>query len=56
MARGAPDAGRASLDERVDWHLAHAENCGCRAMPQSIVDALKRRRIEPRRVWARPDS
>jgi hypothetical protein len=38
---------RASLDERIAWHLEHAENCGCREMPKGIRDELKRRSIEP---------
>ena len=35
---------RATLDERVTWHLAHRKACGCRTeLPASIVAALKRR-------------
>jgi hypothetical protein len=31
----------ASLDERIDWHKRHAENCGCRPMPASIRARLE---------------
>jgi hypothetical protein len=33
--------------QRVEWHLAHAEICGCRPVPPSLaadVAALKKRR------------
>jgi hypothetical protein len=30
-----------SLVQRVNWHIAHAKNCGCRPMPASILSALK---------------
>lgn len=36
-----------SLDERVDWHLAHAAACGCRGLPASILAELARRGIAP---------
>lgn len=32
-----------SLDERIAWHLAHAENCGCREIPSKIREELERR-------------
>ena len=35
---------RAALGERVAWHLAHAENCGCREMPGNIKEVLERDR------------
>lgn len=38
---------RATLDQRIAWHLAHAEACGCREMPAGIVAELERRGIEP---------
>lgn len=27
----------ASLGERIDWHRRHAESCGCRPVPPSIL-------------------
>ncbi|WP_395813600.1 hypothetical protein [Devosia sp.] len=35
--------GTAKLEERLDWHLAHAANCGCREMPESIRKELEAR-------------
>ena len=34
---------RATLDQRVAWHAAHAKACGCRPMPATVVTELKRR-------------
>jgi hypothetical protein len=39
---------RATLDQRVEWHLAHLAACGCRTdLPESIRSELKRRGIKP---------
>jgi hypothetical protein len=36
-----------TLDQRVDWHLAHLKACGCRAsLPPTIVAELKRRGLK----------
>lgn len=35
---------RATLDQRVKWHIAHAKVCGCRAIPKSVLAELKRLR------------
>jgi hypothetical protein len=29
-----------TLDQRLDWHVAHAKVCGCREMPDSIRAAI----------------
>jgi len=42
---------RASLDQRIRWHLAHARACGCRPIPRSIAQALRARgQAVPRRL------
>ena len=38
---------KAKLDERVAWHIEHAELCGCRDMPESIKAELAKRGITP---------
>lgn len=42
----------ASLQQRIDWHLKHADACGCREIPDSIKQALAERGIPlpPRRT------
>jgi hypothetical protein len=34
-----------TLAQRVSWHTVHAEQCGCRPMPKTVVDALRARSI-----------
>ncbi len=36
-----------TLDERLDWHVAHDKQCGCRKMPASIVAELALRTADP---------
>ncbi len=33
----------ATLDQRVAWHREHSKVCGCREMPESIKQLLKRK-------------
>ncbi|MCQ6958706.1 hypothetical protein NPE20_12090 [Mucilaginibacter sp. JC4] len=33
----------ATLEQRISWHLAHQENCGCRPMPQKLQMELNKR-------------
>jgi hypothetical protein len=37
----------ATLDQRIDWHVAHAAACGCRAMPPTVAAALAERGRTP---------
>jgi hypothetical protein len=30
----------ATLEVRAAWHVEHAEQCGCRAIPRSVADYL----------------
>jgi hypothetical protein len=32
-----------TLDQRVDWHLAHSNNCTCRALGGAILEEIKKR-------------
>jgi hypothetical protein len=34
-----------SMEERIEWHIGHSEDCGCRPMPSSIAAEVKKRRI-----------
>jgi hypothetical protein len=34
---------RATLDQRVRWHLKHQRNCGCREMPESVKKEIRKR-------------
>lgn len=37
----------ASLDARVEWHERHAVACGCRPIPQHVLEEIRRRRARP---------
>jgi hypothetical protein len=41
---------RATMPQRVTWHLAYAKACGCREIPESVVAQLKRRAADRRRA------
>ena len=32
-----------SMEQRLQWHLAHATACGCREVPPTILSALRNR-------------
>jgi hypothetical protein len=34
---------KATLDQRIQWHLDHREHCGCRPIPAKLAAAMKRR-------------
>ena len=44
---GHPMPEHPTLDQRIEWHLAHSAHCGCRPMPRLILEELARRGIEP---------
>ena len=33
----------ATLEQRVEWHRAHARECACREIPASVQAEIKRR-------------
>ena len=33
----------AKVEQRVEWHIEHARECGCREIPPSIAAAIDRR-------------
>jgi hypothetical protein len=34
---------KATLDQRIEWHLGHAEECACREIPEKLFAEMKRR-------------
>jgi hypothetical protein len=35
-----------TLDQRVEWHIAHKKACGCREIPESVKEELRKRKIK----------
>jgi len=46
---------RASMDQRIAWHLSHAAACGCRDIPRTVREELARRGVAPPALRAAPD-
>jgi hypothetical protein len=40
---------RATMDQKIAWHLVHAKACGCRPIPPTVVAALGRKKRRARR-------
>jgi hypothetical protein len=36
---------RPTLDQRVEWHVAHAKNCNCRKVKGLILEEIQKRGI-----------
>jgi hypothetical protein len=34
---------KASMEERVRWHLQHTAKCACRPIPKDVQDAIDRK-------------
>ena len=32
---------RPSPDQRIAWHLEHAEACGCRPIPRGVIELMR---------------
>jgi len=35
----------ATLEQRIKWHLAHQEQCGCRPIPQKLLAEIAKRNV-----------
>jgi len=35
-----------SMQQRIKWHLEHSRNCGCREIPEKIIQEMKRLKLE----------
>jgi len=33
-----------ALDERINWHIEHSKNCGCREIPPGIKKEIQKRK------------
>ena len=43
--RANPMPKNPTLDERIAWHIAHAEHCGCRPIAGKLREEMERRGI-----------
>jgi hypothetical protein len=35
----------ATMEERIEWHLGHKKNCGCRDIPIKLKEEMNKRGI-----------
>ena len=33
----------ATIEERINWHLKHQQNCSCRPIPEKLLPEIKKR-------------
>lgn len=38
--------GNATMDQRISWHIDHANVCNCGRIPDTILSEMKRRNIK----------
>lgn len=36
---------KATLEQRLHWHLEHAKYCGCRPVPSSVLEEMRKREV-----------
>lgn len=34
-----------SMEQRIEWHLAHVQNCACRGIPPKLLEEIRKRQI-----------
>jgi len=34
-----------TIEQRMTWHIEHTEHCNCRAMPPSIQELIKKKKL-----------
>ncbi|MBK8090360.1 MAG: hypothetical protein IPK31_22090 [Chitinophagaceae bacterium] len=37
---------KATLEQRIAWHLEHAKNCSCREMSEKLKEEMRKRKIK----------
>jgi hypothetical protein len=35
----------ATMEQRLEWHLEHAEYCVCRPIPANVTEEMKKRKV-----------
>lgn len=37
---------KATIEQRIIWHIEHAQECGCREIPAMILREIKKRNLK----------
>ena len=35
-----------TIEQRIEWHLAHQKNCSCREIPEKLLEEMKKRGLK----------
>jgi hypothetical protein len=41
-----PMPAKATIDQRIAWHLEHAKHCSCRKIEGKLLEEMKKRHIQ----------
>ncbi len=34
-----------TLEQRIQWHLSHQQNCQCRPIPENLIEEIKKKKM-----------
>lgn len=37
---------KATLEQRIAWHIEHAKHCACRSVPDKLKEEIRKRKIK----------
>ena len=40
---------KATLNQRIEWHLEHVKNCACRSIPEKLLLEIEKRNLSKRK-------
>ena len=35
-----------TIEQKIEWHMAHLQNCQCRDIPEKLKEEMKKRNVE----------
>ncbi len=44
--RKHPMPKKATVEQRIEWHLDHYKNCSCREIPEKLKEEMRKLKIE----------
>jgi len=47
---------RATFEQRLQWHLEHAEHCTCRPIPQKLLEEMEKKGISMPNLALKSDA
>lgn len=47
---------KTTMEQRLEWHLEHAKNCGCRPIPEKVTEEMENRGISTHNKTLKRDA